>query len=207
MRILPKERDSSEPTLGVEEGGLQSAEALLWARHFMYTQLYFHPVRRIYDIHLKEFLQAWLQSGKFSTNPKEHLRMTDNEVLSGMAELSADSEARGHDSARRIIRREHFKVLYKRNPTDQQRNKQSARTVFEAAEKHFGPGTVGIDEYTARSRGIDFPVWTSEDVESSLGLSETLAKVPAFTISTVYIRPDLRQTAKKWLNGNPRAWA
>ena len=140
------ERDSSEPTLGVEEGGLQSAEALLWARHFMYTQLYFHPVRRIYDIHLKEFLQAWLPSGKFSTSPEEHLRMTDNEVLSGMAESSADSEARGHDSARRIIRREHFKVLYKRNPTDQQRNKQSARAVFEAAEEHFGPGTVRIDE-------------------------------------------------------------
>jgi hypothetical protein len=72
--------------------------------------------------------------------------------------------------------------------------------MFEAAESHFGPGSVRIDEYTARSIGIDFPVWTSDDVESSLGLSETLAKVPAFTVGTVYVRPDLRQAAKKWLN-------
>lgn len=57
LRILPQEEDGSEePTLGVEQGGLQSAEPLLWARYFMYTQLYFHPIRRIYDIHLRDFL-------------------------------------------------------------------------------------------------------------------------------------------------------
>src|SRR5256886_15134501 len=61
LRILPRgSDDSNEPTLGIEQGGLQSAESLLWARYFMYTQLYFHHVRRIYDKHLKEFLQEWL---------------------------------------------------------------------------------------------------------------------------------------------------
>jgi HD superfamily phosphohydrolase len=52
-----------EPALGVEEGGIQSAEALMLARYFMYSQVYFHPVRRIYDIHLKDFLAAWLPGG------------------------------------------------------------------------------------------------------------------------------------------------
>jgi len=48
MRILPRqEGDDVLLTLGIEQGGLQSAESLLWARYFMYTQLYFHPVRRI----------------------------------------------------------------------------------------------------------------------------------------------------------------
>src|SRR5947209_14623567 len=36
-----------EPALGIEEGGLQSAEALLIARYMMYSQVYFHSVRRI----------------------------------------------------------------------------------------------------------------------------------------------------------------
>ena len=52
LRILPGE----SPSLGIEEGGLHAAEALVWARYFMYAQVYFHSVRRIYDIHLKEFL-------------------------------------------------------------------------------------------------------------------------------------------------------
>ncbi len=59
--------DPIEPALGVEEGGLQSSEALLFARYFIYSQMYFHPIRRIYDIHLKEFLRAWLSGGEFST--------------------------------------------------------------------------------------------------------------------------------------------
>ena len=65
LRILPPAPttsggQSSEPTLGVEEGGLHSVEALLLARYAMFSQVYFHPVRRVYDIHLKEFLNSWL---------------------------------------------------------------------------------------------------------------------------------------------------
>jgi uncharacterized protein len=41
LRILPLDQDgSTEPALGIEIGGLQAAESLLWARYFMYTQLY-----------------------------------------------------------------------------------------------------------------------------------------------------------------------
>jgi HD superfamily phosphohydrolase len=82
LRILPKEEDGSiEPCLGVDEGGLQSAEALLWARYFMYSQVYFHHVRRIYDIHLKDFLKKWLPEEHFPVTVADHLRLTDNETF------------------------------------------------------------------------------------------------------------------------------
>ena len=55
--------------LGVEEGGIHSAEALMLARYFMYTQVYFHPVRRIYDIHLRDFLREWLDDGRLLDGP------------------------------------------------------------------------------------------------------------------------------------------
>lgn len=59
LRILPpapsdENGESQEPALGMEEGGIRSAEALMLARYFMYSQVYFHPVRRIYNIHLME---------------------------------------------------------------------------------------------------------------------------------------------------------
>lgn len=60
LRILPKsteEGGSREPSLGVEVGGLHSAEALLLARYFMYEQVYLHHVRKIYDYHLIEFIR------------------------------------------------------------------------------------------------------------------------------------------------------
>ena len=52
LRILMKpqseaEKISLEPSLGVEEGGIQSVEALMIARYFMHSQVYFHRTRRI----------------------------------------------------------------------------------------------------------------------------------------------------------------
>ena len=86
MRILPKEGtdDSQEPVLGVEEGGLESAAALLLARYFVFSQIYFHPVRLIYDHHLVDFLKASLDGGMFPIDYEEHLKYTDNEVISAM---------------------------------------------------------------------------------------------------------------------------
>jgi uncharacterized protein len=57
--------DNNEIALGLDVGSIHSAEALLLARYFMYTQVYFHDVRRVYDLHLRDFLQGWLDGGKF----------------------------------------------------------------------------------------------------------------------------------------------
>ena len=90
LRILPKgEDDSQEPPLGIEQGGLQTAESLLWARYFMYTQLYFHPVRRVYDMHLCDFLKDWLPNGIFFTDIEGHLKLTDCEVMSAIHAAAA----------------------------------------------------------------------------------------------------------------------
>src|SRR5438105_4684148 len=80
LRILPSapsdaKLGGAEPSLGVEEGGIHSAEALMLARYFMFSQLYLHPVRRIYDIHLKDFLKLWLKGKFFPIDTKRHLRL------------------------------------------------------------------------------------------------------------------------------------
>ena len=68
MRILPDSQQADEPALGVESGGIHSAEALLLARYFMFMQVYYHRVRVAYDFHLQQFLRAWLPGGRFSTD-------------------------------------------------------------------------------------------------------------------------------------------
>lgn len=43
--------------LAIERGGIHSLEALILARYYMFTQVFCHRTRRIYDIYLKEFME------------------------------------------------------------------------------------------------------------------------------------------------------
>lgn len=202
LRILPLP-STGEPALGVEEGGIQSAEALLFARYFMYSQVYFHPVRRIYDIHLRDFLSAWLRGGKFSTDIADHLRMTDNEVSAALFEAASDPTKPGHEKARRIVHRGHFRVLYQRHPEDLEINIEAGQAVFEAAKQKFGADNVRHDSYTQRGSEIDFPVQTKDGrIAPSISISEILKNLPISAIDYVFIIPEKLDEAKSWLNDN-----
>jgi HD superfamily phosphohydrolase len=208
MRILPaapvdeKEKDGpTRPVLGIEEGGLHSAEALLLARYFMYTQLYFHPVRRIYDLHLKEFLSAWLPQGRFSVDPAEHLLLTDNEVTAAISKAAGDPAAPGHDPARRIVRREHYRLLYERSPQDVAVNRATGGLVFAALARQFGRANFRHDRYTETSKPTEFPVRMRDGrISAATALSTPIANLPRLAVDSVYVEPRLRDRAQAWLD-------
>jgi hypothetical protein len=194
---------SREPSLGVEEGGIQSAEALMLARYFMYSQVYFHPVRRIYDVHLMDFLKEWLPDRKFATDLNRHLALTDNEVTAALLSAAFDESKPGHQHARRIIRREHFKVLYSRNPADVRINPEAGAAVFGAAGGEFGAENFRRDRYQQRSGPPDFPVRLRDgQTVSSLALSETLNNLPVVSVDYVFAERMCLDRASKWRDAN-----
>ena len=198
--VLPKEeKDSTEPTLGLNAGGLQSAEALLWARYFMYSQVYFHHVRRIYDIHLKDFLQSWLPEGKFSTKVDDILKITDSEVIVELRKAVLDNKHPGHIHAKRIIEHDHFKVLYERNPADQSININAGQAIYEAACKEFPAESVKHDRYTQKGGSQTFPVLHRNKILPSVELSDTLARIPVVAIDFVFIDRKHLSAAEEWL--------
>ncbi len=208
LRILPpapsdQKEASNEPSLGVEEGGIQSAEALMLARYFMYSQVYFHSIRRIYDTHLKDFLNRWLSGGTFSIDINEHLAMTDNEVTAGLLQAATDTAEPHHDLAKRIVCREHFKMLYQRNPNDVKINQEAGQSVYEAAEAKFGSDKFRHDRYSQKSGAPEFPVKTRDDqIVSSLAISTTLCDVPVVSTDFVFAERSVFAEAEKWLKEN-----
>lgn len=204
LRILPaSQKDSQEPGLGIERGGLESAEALLWARYFMYTQLYFHPTRRIYDMHLMEFLKEWLPEGRFPTEIDKHISCGDNEVTAGMWKAAADSSERSHAPAKRIISREHFRQIYERSSSEELRALEPGKQVYDGLAAQFGKDEVRRDAYTQTGGSYDFPVYTKAgEIVSSLALSPTLSKVPTFSVDRVYVSMAIRDEAKQWVEKN-----
>lgn len=204
LRILPRTAgESLEPALGIEGGGLHAAESLLLARFFMFTQLYYHDVRRIYDLHLKDFLKSWLPGGAFPITVSEHLNLTDNQVSTALADAARDSTLLGHDAARRIARREHFKLLWDRNPTDFKDDPEAGRHVAEAAVKEFGEQNVRRDSDNREPSPPDFPVLRDDGrIESSLMLSKPLNTLPSVVVDYVFVAPELRERAQRWLVDN-----
>ena len=207
LRILrpPPTRNgeqSQEPTLGIEEGGLHSIEALLLARYAMFSQVYFHRVRRIYDIHLRDFLKEWLCNRQFSTAIEDLFKMTDVEVTQALREASLENGELGA-FADRIIRRQHFKAIYQRNPEDIKVNSDAAVAIYTAASAEFGAENVRKDQDRKGGGDSDFPVLGRDgSIISSLTLSQILEDIPEAAIDYVFVEPRYRDEATKWLQRN-----
>ena len=60
---------------------MNAAEGLLTARYFMFSQVYFHRVRVMYDEHLIRFLRSYLPDGRYPENGG-YLSYDDIEVMS-----------------------------------------------------------------------------------------------------------------------------
>lgn len=205
MRILPKEYcESKEPSLGIEDGGLHAVEAMLLARYFMYTQLYLHPVRRIYDVHLRDFLKTWLQNEVFPIEIEKHLQITDSEVFAGLFEAACNQNHPGHKHAERIINRNHFKLLDNRKPEDISKNPEAPKAIFNGLCNIFGEKNVRYDTYKQGGEDSDFPVYVKNNrrIVSSLSISDVLPKIPVIAIDSIYINPDCLSNATEWLNAN-----
>ncbi|RWO58546.1 HD domain-containing protein [Mesorhizobium sp.] len=223
LRILPKESGedkSQEPTLGVELNGLHSAEAMLLARYFMYEQIYFYPVRRIYDQHLIDFMVSHYGANGYSRDVAFHLSQTDNEVMSAIRSAQLDGRAVGHASAKAILCRGHFRLVYAFNPSDQDVLKRSiedgkveveidqpfnspAHQIWKALAKEFGESETKKDLYIQGSSYALFPVIMQDGrIESSITLSPILRNFPLMTVDSVYFSPELAQTARDWITSN-----
>jgi uncharacterized protein len=205
LRILPSAADDSTDSLalGVEQTGLHAVVALLLARFFMYSEVYFHPVRRIYDIHLRDFLKAVLPGGFFPTDVGELLKLTDNEFLAQLHRAAVSDAEPGHDPARRIVRRDHFRVLYERQPEDAKIQREPGAAILLEAQKEFGGSAIRRDSYSQRKDPEDFPVlWRDGGLVSARVASEALAKIPRLSVDLLFVAPELHSKAKKWLEEN-----
>lgn len=206
LRIIPGAPEGGDtssdvdPQLGCERGGLESAEALMLARYFMFAQVYYHPARLAYNEHLKDFLVAWLPDGRFATDIEGHLSQADSEVLTAIRLAAADAGASGHDPASRIVTRQHFRIAYSRRPDDVGAQSLATEAIASATAEHFGGENVRHARSPRRGAPPDFPVLDRDGSSvSSLSLSEVLTTLPASRDEYVFVEPSIREPAKRWI--------
>ncbi len=200
IRLLPGSSQTSAPTLGVEAGGIYSAETLLLARYFMFMQVYLHSVRLAYDFHLREFLQAWLPEGRFTPETNASQLPTDNEVISAIAGAAEDHSKPGHEEATRMLNRQHFRNLYVQTRADKEKCDEPASVVAKACEEKLGKDKVRLELYRQREPVTEFPVLDSGGtIVSSHDYSETLQQTPIVDVGIVLVDPRYVHDVRDWL--------
>ncbi|MCL4552943.1 MAG: HD domain-containing protein, partial [Candidatus Marsarchaeota archaeon] len=193
-------------SLAIENGGIHGAEALLLARYFMYTQVYFHDVRRAYDKHLQQFLAKWQPDGKLPIDWREYARLTDNEVWAAIYEYCDDRNSSCRAEAERIVKRQHYRTIYTWNPAEE-KGRSSMWNALEADIVSKYGDLVMADRYLPKSADpASFPVRTENgDVVNSLALSEVLTQLPPATFGYIFAEQRVAEEARGFLQERRKA--
>lgn len=212
LRLMPAppaddstEAGEDDIQLGVEAGGLNSAEALMLARYFIFSQVYFHPLRKIYDIHLRDFLKHWLPSGVYPADLEKHLATTDSSLLEEIRKAAKDASHPAHMPAACIFCRQHYKRLYHPSQRDLATNPDAGQEVLNALNSEFGSDMVRRAHQTKGAGNPDFPVSHDKGRDKSAwasNLSQVLNTIPPVNIDCVFVHREIEKQAQKFLNDN-----
>lgn len=135
--------------IGLEEGGVHAVEALVLARYYMFTQVYFNVTGKALELHLN----AWLLEGgvRWAADPEAFLAQDDVAVWSAM-------RASGSLHARAVVSREHFPLAFETREHLTPAEKERFEALLPELARRFGAGNLlvshsGKDSHRlARSR-------------------------------------------------------
>ena len=137
---LDNEPESGSLNLAIHAGGLHALEAFVLARYYMFTQIYFHDVRRAYDLILTDFIAELLgqeySSGRYpdSDELEEYLKWDDNRIMCQANRLADPIQK---NLAWRIINRQHSKAVFETSDSPDAGVIRTADRLLLEARKQF----------------------------------------------------------------------
>jgi hypothetical protein len=180
--------------------GLPHVEALIRARHFMFSRIYYHHTRCSYDIHFCDFMRAWLPGGQYPVAVAQHVATDDVQVAAACREAAKNPRSPGHDAARRLIHREPFPLLHHAFFDANRGSGRSGPEIYRAAVGQFGVAQLRRDSRTLGSGSLTFPVrLATGQVVQSTAVSRPLAQQKTTRLERIFIHPRLHSRALRWL--------
>ena len=191
--------------LGINHGGLHAAEGLLLARYFMFMQVYYHHARLAYDLHLADFMKAWLPTVSSAKTGRPLFEMTDNEVLTAIAEHAEDVRSPCHVPAKRIQERRHYKRIKVAEPTDLSDSDLATfeRLGIDCEQEFPGESALKMVKVSRPGRDISVRLWSGRIVRlseaSEASVTDSSDSGASATRGYIFINRDREQEALAWL--------
>ncbi len=197
--ILPSLNSDQEEglTLGIEENGIESCEALLLARHFMHRRVYQYPSVKAYSFHMARFLKQFSQKEQMLSSLTKYLAYTDNEVLSEIRSAFQNPSHPGHEDAVAILTKDHRYVAFELSGGVDAKEIEEWKSRFEVESVE----SCLVDEKKEASF-VSFPVLSRSGkvVDGRFCFSIT---IPAHSSTWIYVPPKHAESAKGLLEQYP----
>ena len=130
----------------------------------------------------------------------EFIKLSDNEINSNLNQAYYITNSPGHDSAKRIMGRQHFKLLYEGNSRDNRQNPEASELIYNAVAGQFGEEYIRRDLYKKENTAPIFPVLLRDGrIESSIQCSELLNNIPVPVVDYIFMEPKCVSEARVWL--------
>jgi HD superfamily phosphohydrolase len=132
--ILPiADPETGEWGIGVEEGGVHALEALVMARYYMFTQVYFNVTGKAMELHLNEWLRE--QGVCWAATPEAFLAQDDVSVWTALRTSPSPH-------ARALIERRHFPVAFETREHLAPEDKERFEELLPGLRRRFGAGSI-----------------------------------------------------------------
>jgi uncharacterized protein len=174
--------------IAIEADGIHMVEALIMARFQMNAQVYFHRIRRIYDHFLIEYHRSLDKSA--DGLPRDDVLQLNDVTMMNRMYADASSPAEGWESAwkeeftgdeatdeavalrkrayfaKRILERNHPKVVFQTGDFAKKRDLETAHTVAKALKEKYTDVYVYLDDMGKRTIPIHkFEVPDGDDLD------------------------------------------
>lgn len=172
--------------LGVEEGGVHAVEALILARYYMFTQVYFNVTGKALEHHLTEWLRATDRC--WSSDPEEFLREDDHSVLAAMR---ADPGVH----ARAVVARAHFPLAFETREHPSARERVAFDAALPDLVARYGDGALLVVRSAKDPHRLGpsrVLVATGNGAEPLEQASQFLRFLARIDRSRIYARPEIR---------------
>lgn len=181
--LLPVEDpESGEWRIGIDAGGVHAMEALVMARYYMFTQVYFNATGKALELHLNEWLEE--NGVRWPDDPAQFLLQDDVSVW-------ADMRRSGSLHARAVVEREHFPVAFETREHLTREEKARFEALLPGLAERFGPGTLLVSHSAKDPHRLGrspvrvrYPDGRLEPMEQASQFIRHLARIDQFRIYT-----------------------
>ncbi len=192
---------TAEWGIGLEEGGVHTVEALVLARYYMFTQVYFNVTGKALELHLN----AWLvESGvRWAADAEEFLAADDISIWSAM-------RASPSLHARAVVAREHFPLAFETREHLSPAEKERFEALLPGLAERFGAGNLLVSNSTKDSHGLAtgrvFVRRYDGTLEPMAAASQFIGHLARIERYRVYTPPALRAAVgaalrERWIDG------